>query len=150
MNYLIDVNVWVALALAGHVHHTAAREWFERPQGDRSNGARLFFCRVTQKGFLRLLTNGRIMGENTLSAAGAWRYYDTLCEDDRVRFAVEPPRLEPLWRESTLLGHVDGPNIWTDAYLSAFAVAAGFTIVTFDRGFRHHRGTAVRILSART
>ena len=146
MNYLIDVNVWVALALVGHVHHVAARAWFE---GDESNDAGLFFCRVTQKGLLRLLTNRRIMGENTLGAVGAWRYYDTLCEDSRVRFAAEPPRLEPLWRESTLLWHIEGPNIWTDSYLSAFAIAAGFTVVTFDRGFRHQRGTAVRILSAR-
>jgi uncharacterized protein len=145
MNYLIDVNVWVALALAGHLHYVAAREWFE---GEESTDTRLFFCRVTQKGLLRLLTNSRIMGENTLGAAGAWRYYDALCEDGRVRFAAEPPRLESLWRESTLLRDADGPSIWTDSYLSAFAVAAGFTIVTFDRAFRHHRGTAVRVLSA--
>ena len=48
MNYLIDVNVWVALALIGHLHHAVAREWFEQIETER-----LVFCRVTQKGLCR-------------------------------------------------------------------------------------------------
>ena len=27
------------------------------------------------------------------------------------------------------------PEVWADAYLSAFAVASGLHLVTFDRGF---------------
>lgn len=139
MNYLIDVNVWVALALIGHVHHAVAREWFGRLESDR-----LVFCRVTQKGLLRLLTNPRVMGDNVLSAAGAWRIYDSLCADDRVQYAAEQPHLEEHWREMTQ--HHTSPNFWTDAYLSAFAQAGNYTIVTFDRGFTRHRRTHVRLL----
>jgi len=140
MNYLIDVNAWVALALIGHVHHGVAREWFGQLESER-----LVFCRVTQKGFLRLLTNRRIMGDNVLSAAGAWRVYDSLCTDDRVRYAAEPPRLEIYWRDIAR-PDATGPNFWTDAYLTAFAQAGGYTIVTFDRGFTRHRRTRVRLL----
>ena len=140
MNYLIDVNVWVALALIGHVHHAVAREWFGQLESDR-----LVFCRVTQKGLLRLLTNRRVMEDNVLSAAGAWRVYDSLCADERVQYAIEPPRLEGHWRELTRQRGA-GPNFWTDAYLTAFAQAGDYTVVTFDRGLARHRRTQVRLL----
>ncbi len=147
MNYLVDVNVWVAFALVGHVHHAVARAWFEAPDENGSGGARLLFCRVTQSGFLRLLTSRRIMGVNTLDAEGAWRFYDSLLDDERVRFASEPVQLEAVWRETTRR-HDGGPNFWTDAYLAAFAAAAGLTVVTFDGGFRNHRNVRVRLLTA--
>jgi toxin-antitoxin system PIN domain toxin len=140
MNYLIDVNVWTALALAGHTHHSAANEWLKKAETDQ-----LFFCRVTQGSFLRLLTNARIMGEHTLTPAQAWGVYDTSYKDDRVRFAPEPPGLEAAWRAATRRPRT-GPNFWTDAYLSAFAAAAGFTVVTFDRGFRDQPGARVHVL----
>ena len=54
MTYLADVNVWVALALAGHVHNAIAQQWFEEAETER-----ILFCRTTQKGLLRLLTNSR-------------------------------------------------------------------------------------------
>ena len=54
-----DVNVWVALTYQGHVHHSAARGWFVSLHAD----ARLFFCRVTQLGLLRLLTTEALVSE---------------------------------------------------------------------------------------
>ena len=56
MIYLPDVNVWVALAVDGHPHHAIAKRWFER-LGQES----LLFCRVTEMGLLRLLTNEHVM-----------------------------------------------------------------------------------------
>ncbi len=52
MTYLPDVNVWIALAAERHAHHMRAREWFATLADER-----LVFCRITQLGFLRLLTN---------------------------------------------------------------------------------------------
>ena len=140
MNYLADVNVWVAFTLVGHTHHAAARQWFEEAKTDE-----ILFCRVTQHGFLRLLTNARVMGANVLGAAQAWSLYDTFLTDSRVRFAAEPPGIEVAWRNATRPEHI-GPNFWTDAYLAAFAMTAEVAIVTFDRGFRDHRGVQVRLL----
>jgi hypothetical protein len=141
MNYLADVNVWVALAVVGHVHHSLALAWFEESQTDH-----ILFSRITQMGLLRLLTNHKVMGANVLTAANAWRVYASLRDDDRVQYAEEPPHLEDSWREAAMhLGA--GPNFWTDAYLAAFAEAGEYTIVTFDRGFRRHRRVDVRLLS---
>ena len=35
------------------------------------------------------------------------------------------------------------PKAWADAYLAAFADAAQFTLVTFDRGFRGKVGSVM-------
>ena len=141
MSYLIDVNVWAALALAGHVNHVTARNWIEE-----STPHSLLFCRNTQQGLLRLLTNSRVMGENVLNANQAWKVYDAFLEDSRVGFAEEPQQLEELWRARTR-GRQHGPNHWTDSYLTAFAIAAGYTIVTFDRAFATMRGVDACILT---
>src|SRR3981081_4369835 len=117
MNYLADVNVWVALAAVGHVHHSVALAWFEEPQTDQ-----VLFSRVTQMGLLRLLTNRKVVGANVLNAPDAWRVCASSCDDDRVQYAEDPSHLENGWREAALHSGI-GPNFWTDAYLAAFAEA---------------------------
>jgi len=129
MNYLADVNVWIALAAVGHVHHSIALAWFEEPQTSQ-----ILFSRITQMGLLRLLTNRKVMGENILTPADAWRVYASLCDDDRVQYAEEPPHLEDRWRQAAR--HFESsPNFWTDAYLAAFALQTNATVVTLDRRF---------------
>ena len=44
---LPDINVWLALAAEGHLHHVPARDWFTA-QPDAS----VAFCRITQMGLL--------------------------------------------------------------------------------------------------
>src|SRR5262245_37718652 len=121
MNYLVDVNVALAMALTGHVHHRIARERLDEPETEL-----ILLCRVTQHGLLRLLTNHRIMGGNALTGREAWKVHDSFYEDRRVRFATEPPGIDEPWRRETA-GQMTGPNFWTDAYLAAFAEAAGYT-----------------------
>ena len=41
------------------------------------------------------------------------------------------------------------PKLWQDAYLAAFAVAAGLSLVTFDQGFRKFRRLQSIILGAK-
>jgi toxin-antitoxin system PIN domain toxin len=76
---LPDVNVWIALTSDRHSHHDAARKWLER-SADRQ----LMFCRVTEMGFLRLLTNVHVMGEDALSHAEACGVYEQWRSDRRV------------------------------------------------------------------
>ena len=98
---------------------------------------------------LRLLTNRKVMGANVLNAKKAWKVYASLCNDDRVQFVKEPPQIEERW--SAALRHVgERPNFWTDAYLAAFAEAGDFTVVTFDRGLRRHRGVSATLASGLT
>ena len=139
MSFLVDVNVWVAVCTPGHVHHSAARGWFE------STEERCLFCRVTQMGFLRLITNPRVMDISVLSTEKAWSVYRALLEDTRIDYAAEPAGLEADWHKQTR-GHTLGHNFWTDAYLAGFAAAANHTVVTFDRGFAKRKDVSVRVL----
>ena len=139
-NYLADINVWVAIVVAEHVHHAAAMQWFDDP--DTQSVA---FCRVAQHGLLRLLANPQVMGGDALSAVPAWSVYDGLLRDRRVHFEHESANLELHWRHATRLNHT-GPNFWTDAYLTAFATAKDLTLVTCDRAFTRQRQARVRLL----
>lgn len=67
-----DLNVWLALSVAGHVHNSAAWEWQSRQPADR----KLIFSRYTQLGLLRLLTSAAVMGDATLTLRKAWAVYD--------------------------------------------------------------------------
>jgi toxin-antitoxin system PIN domain toxin len=130
MIYLSDVNVWIAFVTARHVHHTAARHWFESLDSEQ-----VTFCRITELGLLRLLTNSHVMGVDVLEPVSAWRAYDTLRADPRVLFLAEQAGFSEYWRKAgeSVIG---GPNVWTDAYPGALAAHADLTVVTFDRGFR--------------
>ncbi len=140
MTYLPDVNVWVAWTIREHIHHAAATAWLNS-QGEDI----IAFCRVTQMGFLRLLTNPHVMASDALTASRAWSTVDAYLKDSRFRIVPEPAGLEQHWRIASNRAR-SGPNFWTDAYLRAFGRAAGYTLVTFDKGFRQHRDCQMQIL----
>ena len=134
-----DVNVWLALTYEGHVHHGAAKDWFESLQPN----ARLCFCRVTQLGLLRLLTTEAVMGkEEVMSQAEAWETYDRWLGDSRVSLLEEPPAIERAFRSMSRLRH-PAPKDWADSYLAAFALVSGLTLVTFDRALRGKASQAI-------
>jgi hypothetical protein len=137
---LPDINVWVALASDRHVHHGLARDWFTA-----IHDAGAAFCRVTQMGFLRLLTNSRVMGDDVLNQRQAWGVYEQLARDERVVFALEPPNIEPVWKKLTQSAFA-GTALWTDAYIAALALLHNFRVVSFDRGFRGIAGLDSTIL----
>ena len=99
---LPDVNIWIALAAEGHVHHVPAREWFAA-QPDAS----VAFCRITQMGLLRLLTNSHVMGRAPRTIVQAWETFAQLRADRRLVFAIEPdglaPAYDPVWRWTEFL-----------------------------------------------
>ena len=138
---LPDVNVWVALAWEGHIHHEPARTWFAEIESGT-----VALCRITQMGFLRLVTNRHVMGSDVRSQRNAWQLYEVLARDDRVMFIPEPPGLEPAWKRYTQ-GTFTGTNVWTDAYLAAVAARHGMTLVSFDRSLERIRDLETLILS---
>jgi len=138
---LPDVNIWIALAAEGHVHHVPARDWFAAQPA-----ASVAFCRITQMGLLRLLTNSNVMGRAPRTIVQAWETFAQLRADRRLVFALEPDGVESAWRE--LMTHSGvGPSSWTDAYLAAFAEARSYTLVTFDAGFQRWPGVKLMQLS---
>lgn len=145
---LCDSNVWLALALSQHSHHTAARAWL----GTIDTPASLLFCRATQHSFLRLLTNATVLGaygNPPLTNRQAWSAYEALAADDRIVFRPdEPAGVEPLWKELALRGTAS-PKLWMDAYLAAFALAGQYRMVTTDAAFRQFRGLDLLVLEQR-
>ena len=141
-SYFPDINVWVALAYRGHQHHPAASSWFE---GLRSGTAG--FCRLTQLGFLRLLTHPLVMRDEVKTQLEAWKAYDLLASSSRVDFYPEPnsDEVESELRSLTATNQF-APQQWPDAYLAAFAKVAGLMLVTFDRALSKLAGAEVLLL----
>ena len=125
-----DTNVWLALVWGRHSHAESARGWFEGAGQEQ-----FFFCRFTQLALLRLLTTGPVMGRDVKTMTAAWQIYDQCCADDRIAFLAEPEALDPRLRSFSQNRHAS-PKLWADAYLGAFASAAGLKLVTFDKAFR--------------
>jgi uncharacterized protein len=123
---LVDIGVWLAAVWGRHVHHPVAADWFGREADD------IVFCRITQMGLLRLLSNPAIMGDDAINRSQAWRTYDHLWADERVLWADEPAELDAVWR--TISARDDrNHKLWTDDYLAAFAQASDAMLVTLDR-----------------
>jgi uncharacterized protein len=138
---LPDVNVWLALTAEGHVHHKIARSWFYTNSENS-----VAFCRVTQMGFLRLLTNSKALSRGVRTVIEAWSIQHALRADPRVTFAPEPDGFETSWEQLMNRPGV-GTASWTDAYLAAFTKEHQYTLVTFDRGFERWRDLQLSILA---
>lgn len=140
MSCLPDINVWLALSFSAHPHHKAALAWFER-----AAPSSCAFCRMTQQGFLRLASNPAVFKSDALSLPNAWKAYDSLSGDERVRYEPEPPPIEPEWRALTK-GEQFSARIWNDAFLAAFARCGAFELVTFDKSFSRYPRLRLRVL----
>lgn len=130
---LADVNIWLAALVEVHPHHDRVTGWLREEVVP--GGLELSFCRLTQLGLLRLLTNRTVMGEARRTPREAWSDWRRILEQPPMTFQEEPPsvedRLESLIREQPA-----ARGLWTDAYLAAFAMESGVMLATLDRGFR--------------
>jgi predicted nucleic acid-binding protein len=130
-----DLNVWLALSVAGHSHSAEAWTWANLVPRE----TRLIFCRYTQIGLLRLLTNQAVMGEQTLTLHKAWSVYDRWLSDPRVDFYPEPRDADAEFRRVT--GQFGGrpASQWIgDGWLLASSNALQSTLVTFDKALYQH------------
>jgi len=124
-----DINVWLAIVVERHVFNRPASAWWNQDQSDA-----IGFCRFTQLGLLRHLTNVATMKGAPLTNRQAWGIFETLQTDARVRFFPEWPALDSLLKTYSDVKQA-ATNIWGDAYLAAYAAVNGATLVTFDKGF---------------
>jgi len=100
---------------------------------------RLIFSRYTQLGFLRLLTNEAVMGDQILALGEAWRTYDRWLEDPRVEFYPEPNGVDSTFRKMTRhLSTQPASKAIGDCWLLAFTAGIQATLVTFDRALYSH------------
>ncbi|NKB67930.1 MAG: PIN domain-containing protein [Candidatus Latescibacteria bacterium] len=137
--HLVDINVWLALIFEAHQHHPQALRWFDAAEPDSCA-----MCRLAQNGLLRLATNPAVFADEAVTMAQAWALYDELLADERVYYLAEPQGLEATWRDYTR-DQTHSSKVWSDAYLAAFAVAAGMGVLSFDKGFQKFDGLALTI-----
>jgi hypothetical protein len=127
---LPDLNVWLALSWANHMHSGAAWTWFSQQEDDR-----FFFCRLTQLGLLRLLATSAVMGKDVRTIGEAWKVYDRWLEDSRVGIRLESVELDGAFRAATRsVSRLSSPKALGDCYLLAVSQVTEATLVTFDRG----------------
>ena len=134
MRFLPDVNVLFPLLVSRHAHREKALAWFE---GIEAGDAAL--CRITRSGVLRLLCTPQIMGPDVLRPDAAMGAVAMLEGDERMVLASEPDGLDGTLR-SLVASRASSPNLWTDAYLAAFAQTSELRLVSFDRGFAKFSG----------
>ena len=120
-----DINVWLALATHEHPHHTLARRWWRQHEG------RIAFLRLSQLGFLRLMTTAAAMDGKPLTMDEAWIVHDRFYDDDRVTCIPEPSDVEMRFRERAV-GRSASPKVWADAWMLAHTNAADGVLITFD------------------
>lgn len=123
-----DINVWLALSFPAHKHHKASREWYSRLPADTV----FVLCRHTQLGWFRLMTTEAVMGGMVRTQRQCWEIYRTWIEAGKATLAQDPPGLDAGF-EARSAADKASPKQWADAYLAAFAQAAGLTLVTLDR-----------------
>ena len=145
---LLDVNVWLAAAFAAHPAHGAAR----RVLHEASAQEPALWCRATQQSFLRLASTPMITaayGVAKSTNADAWVALEAFLALPQGDVIDEPHELDRHWRQ---LGGIEqsAPKRWMDAYLAAFAMAAGVLLVSLDRDFSHFEpeGLKVQLLLA--
>lgn len=129
-SFFPDLNVWLALSVAGHVHSRQAWNWLSFLAGE----SKLIFSRYTHIGLLRLLTNQAAMGDQTLTLRKAWDIYDRWLRDPRVEFYPEPRGIDTEFRAITASFSGKAASKWIgDCYLLAYARQSNASLVTFDR-----------------
>ncbi len=134
MKFLADVNVIFPLLLSQHQHLDSARAWYDSTaRGD------VVLCRVVKLGVLRLLSNKKVLGHDILQPADAMDILEKFATDERIVLVSEPDGLDVAMKR-LLVRSSATPNLWTDAYLGAFATVAKLQLVTFDRGFLKFAG----------
>ncbi len=137
---LLDVNVWLALAIEEHPHHRAAAKYWS----SHGNTQKLF-CRLSAMGFVRLLTQPKLMAEGALDLADAWRLYAGYVALPTVALLPEPVGVDTELAE--LVAKKLPARLLTDAYLAAFTLSAQLRLVTFDKDFDRFARIAVCRLS---
>ena len=139
---LLDVNVWLALAIEDHPHHPSAVAYW----GGHAATAR-FFCRTSAMSLVRLLIHPRLMADKPLALPQAWTLYRSFAALPGVAMLGEPENLDA--DLGALVTPKLPPRLFTDAYFAALACSMGVRLVTFDKDFERFDGlTLLRLATA--
>ena len=142
MNFLLDVNVLVALIWEQHMHHASAGRWFSTTFTGSTDG--FATCGVTQTGFVRVSSNPAVL-RDAVSVREASAVLAELVGHPSHRFLADDRGFarNPLVPHDRLVGH----RQVTDAHLIAIARRHRSRVATFDAGLAQLGGSTVERLS---
>ena len=126
MTVLLDVNVLVALAWPNHVHHAAARAWFE---GRREGGWAT--CPLTEAGFVRVSSNPSAV-RHTVTPLDAIAVLQRLTQLESHAFWPLDQSIVHL--PQSIGVRLQGYRQITDAVLLAAAMQRNGQLATLDKG----------------
>ncbi len=126
MTVLLDVNVLIALAWPNHVHHSAARAWFEERRTDG-----WATCALTEAGFMRVSCNPSVVrhGVTPLEALGVLERLTQLGSH-----TFWPLDQSILYLPGSIGARLQGYRQITDAVLLATAIQRNGQLATLDAG----------------
>ena len=131
-NYLLDLNVLIALVDSGHQYYQKAQDWFIS-----SGKNHIGLCPLTEAGFLRITTNP------------AYRPAPRTIEESIAILQVLKGRndywycpIDESWVTLTarFAARIHGHHQVTDAYLLGLAIKENGVLVTFDQGIKRMAG----------
>lgn len=125
MNYLLDVNVLLALAFRRHVHHDRVSRWVSLLQ--REGRPVLMTSSITELGFVRVASQPALFG---ISIAEAKSILQRLKRATTVEFKL----LEDDLGAEALPAWVRRSAQTTDGHLVALARRHGVELATLDSG----------------
>lgn len=79
-----------------------------------------------------------------LSNLESWQTLEALQALPQVAWRDEPPGVLAHWRNLAALD-TSSPKVWMDAYLAAFAMAAGLRLVTLDSDFKNFESQGLKL-----
>ena len=123
---LLDVNVLVALAWPNHVHHTAARAWFERRREDG-----WATCPLTEAGFVRVSCSPPVVNRRITPLDAIVVLQELLQLGNHVFWPLDRPIAD---LPDSIGVRLQGYRQVTDAVLLATAMQRDGQLATFDAG----------------
>ena len=123
---LLDVNVLIALAWPNHVHHAAARGWFEARQEDG-----WATCPLTEAGFVRVSCNPSVV-RHTVTPLEAIAVLQRLTRLGAHSFWPQDQSIMQLPESIGI--RLQGYRQVTDAVLLAAAIQRNGQLATLDAG----------------
>ena len=132
--FLIDSNVWLAIAFDRHGSHEAALNWIDSATPEFP----VCFCRSTEQSVVRLLSTSAIQAlyeSPSVTNSGAIQLLNEWQSQSNVKCVDEPAGTRDLWLRLANR-NTASPKLWMDAYLAAFAISGELGFVTNDKAFR--------------
>ncbi len=143
MDYLLDVNVLIALKFARHPHYERAQLFVQSLDGQDV----LLVSRSVQQGFVRLITTKSLFqsyGLEQYTNRDAVIDLNDIMSRPNLRFIPEPIDIETLWL-TLASSNTPSPKVWMDAYLAAFAILRELVLVSLDTDFKQYVDHGLKI-----